>query len=111
MLRRVMLTSFVLLLLVGLPLQAGGQDTGHWTGWITDEHCAAKGASEGHKSCALKCADGGAALVFYNPADEKVYKLSDQAAAKAHIGHKVTVDGKLEGETITVESISEAKAE
>ena len=106
MLRRFTLTSFALLLLVGMPLQAAD-----WTGWITDEHCAAKGASEGHKGCALKCADGGAALVFYNPADEKVYKLSDQAAAKANVGHKVKVVGTLEGETITVESISEVKAE
>ena len=106
MLRKLSLTSFVLVLLVGMPLYAAD-----WTGWIVDEHCAAKGASEGHKSCALKCADGGAALVFYNPADEKVYKLSDQAAAKANIGHKVKVVGTIEGETITVESISEVKAE
>ncbi len=94
MLRKTMLASFALLLLIGMPLQAAD-----WTGWITDEHCGAKGASEGHKSCALKCADG------------KIYKLSDQAAAKAHIGHKVKVVGTVEGETITVESISEVKAE
>jgi len=106
MLRKTMLASFVLLMLIGLPLQAAD-----WTGWITDEHCGAKGASEGHKSCALKCADGGAALVFYNPADEKIYKLSDQAAAKAHVGHKVKVVGTLAGETITVESISEVKSD
>jgi hypothetical protein len=106
-----MLTSFVLLMLIGLPLQAGVGDKGHWTGWITDEHCGAKGASEGHKGCALKCAGDGGALVFYNPADEKIYKLSDQAAAKANVGHKVKVVGTVEGETITVESISEVKAE
>lgn len=106
MLRKTMLASFALLLLVGMPLQAAD-----WIGWITDEHCGAKGASEGHKSCALKCADGGAALVFYNPANEKIYKLSDQDAAKKHIGHKVKVVGTIEGETITVESISEAKSE
>lgn len=106
MLRRIMLTSFVLLMLIGLPLQAAD-----WTGWITDEHCGAKGASEGHKGCALKCAGDGGALVFYNPADEKIYKLSDQTAAKANVGHKVKVVGTVEGETITVESISEVKSE
>jgi hypothetical protein len=106
MLRRITLSTVVLLVLVGLPLHAA-----EWTGWITDEHCGAKGASEGHKGCALKCADGGAALVFYNPADEKVYKLSDQAAAKANVGHKVKVVGTIEGETITVQSISEVKAD
>jgi len=82
-----------------------------WIGWITDEHCGAKGAAEGHKSCALKCAEGGAALVLYNAADKKLYKLSDQAAAKEHIGHKVKVEGTIEESTITVKSITEATPE
>jgi hypothetical protein len=97
---------FVLVVLLALPLQAA-----EWTGWITDEHCGAKGAAEGHGSCALKCAERGAALVFYNSADEQIYKLSDQAAAKAHAGHKVKVVGTVDGSTITVESISEQKSE
>src|SRR5258708_3629388 len=82
---------------------------GEWVGWITDEHCGAKGAKEGHNSCALKCAEDGAALVLYNTADEKVYKLSDQKAAKAHAGEKVTVVGEADGDTIKVESIAKAK--
>lgn len=82
-----------------------------WVGWITDEHCGAKGAADGHKSCALKCADGGAALVLYNEADKQLYKLSDQAAAKEHVGHKVKVEGTIEGSTITVKSIAEAAPE
>ncbi len=106
MLRRITLTSLVLLLLVGLPLQAA-----EWTGWVTDEHCGAKGASAGHKGCALKCAGDGAALVLYNTADEKIYKLSDQAAAKEHVGHKVKVVGTIESDAITVESITEVKSD
>ena len=108
MIRRLTVT-FLVLTMASLPLFAA-----EWTGWITDEHCGKKGAAEGHKSCALKCAEDGAALVFYNPADEKTYKLSDQAAAKEHIGHKVTVTGELDGETIKVEKIgaaAEKKAE
>jgi hypothetical protein len=96
-----MTVTFLVVIMAGLPLYAA-----NWTGWITDEHCGAKGASSGHKSCALKCAKDGAALVLYNSADEKLYKLSDQEAAKAHVGEKVKVVGTLEGETITVESIT-----
>jgi hypothetical protein len=100
-----------LVVLVCLVLVAPSLLADEWVGWITDEHCGAKGANDGHKSCALKCADGGAALVFYNPADKQIYKLSDQAAAKEHAGQKVKVVGKAEGSTITVESIAEEKAE
>ena len=104
MIRKITLLLAALVILVALPLQAG-----EWTGWITDEHCGAKGASEGHSSCALKCAEKGAALVFYNLGDEKIYKLSDQDAAKAHIGHKVKVTGELTESTIKVEKISKAE--
>lgn len=98
-------------LLAAVLLVAPAMFADEWVGWITDEHCGAKGANSEHKSCALRCAKGGAALVFYNLADEKVYKLSDQATATEHTGHKVKVVGTLEGSTITVESIGEVKAE
>jgi hypothetical protein len=103
MLRRVTI-ALIVILITGLPLYAA-----EWTGWITDEHCGAKGAQSGHKSCALKCAEGGAKLVFYNPADEKVYHLSDQDVAKEHLGEKVKVVGTLEEGTIKVESIAAAE--
>jgi hypothetical protein len=96
MVRKITLLLVALVILVAFPLQAG-----EWTGWIT--------ASEGHNSCALKCAEKGAALVFYNTGDEKIYKLSDQDAAKAHIGHKVKVTGELTESTIKVESIKKAE--
>jgi hypothetical protein len=77
-----------------------------WTGWITDEHCAAKGNSEAHKGCALKCAkEHGAKLVFYNNADQKIYQLSDQKAAMDNIGHEVTVTGEVKDDTIAVAKI------
>lgn len=101
---RRMTVALLVAVMAGVPLFAAD-----FTGWITDEHCGAKGTSSGHKSCALKCAEGGAALVLYDPAGEKLYRLSDQAAAKEHVGEKVKVVGTLEGETITVESIAAAE--
>lgn len=99
----------LMMLTVACLLLAAPVFADEWVGWITDEHCGAKGASEGHKSCALKCAGDGAALVLYNTADEKLYKLSDQKAAKEHVGHKVKVTGTVEESTITVTSIEKAE--
>jgi len=82
-----------------------------WVGWITDEHCGAKGASEEHKSCALSCAGRGAKFVFYNLADKETYKLADQAAAKEHVGKKVKVVGTKGEEGIVIESITAVEGE
>ena len=35
----------------------------------------------------------------------KVYKLADQDKVTAHAGHKVTITGKMEGDTIKVDSV------
>jgi len=97
---------FVVLALLLVPaLQAAT-----WTGWITDAACAAQGAKAEHQGCALKCAGKGEALVFYNNADQKIYKLDKQDEAKAHVGAEVTVTGEADGDTIKVTSIAETKA-
>jgi hypothetical protein len=80
-----------------------------WTGWITDEHCGEKGAAASHKSCALKCAGKGIALVFYNSADKKLYKIDNQELAKKHIGSEVVVNGEADGDSIKVASIEDSK--
>lgn len=80
-------------------------DAGSWTGWVTDDHCAAKGANAEHAACAKKCLDNGGKLVFYNTADEKIYQLDNQKLAEEHIGHEVVVKGTAEGDAIKVESI------
>jgi hypothetical protein len=84
-------------------------DGGSWTGWVTDDSCAAKGANAEHASCAKKCLDNGGKLVFYNSADEKIYSLDNQKLAEEHIGHEVVVKGSVDGNTIKVESIDAAK--
>ena len=61
-----------LALVVALVLMvAPAMYAGSWTGWITDEHCGAKGNNADHKGCAMKCAkEHNAKLVFYNNADQ-----------------------------------------
>lgn len=82
-----------------------------WTGWVTDDHCGAKGANAEHAGCAKKCLANGGKLVFYNSADEKLYSIDNQKLAEEHLGHQVVVNGTVEGDTIKVESIEASKAE
>ena len=79
-----------------------------WTGWITDDQCAAKGAKADHADCAKKCHGSGAKLVFYNTGDEKIYTLDNQDLAAKNIGHEVTVTGEAEGTAIKVSAIEAA---
>lgn len=92
--------------LVLLPAASAMADS--WTGWITDSHCGAKGARAGHEACAKKCVHGGSTYVFYNNADQKIYKVSDQKMAEEALGHEVVVTGTLDNDTITVQSIKPA---
>lgn len=92
-------------------LPAAGAWADSWTGWITDNHCGAKGAKAGHEACAKKCVAGGGHYVLYNTADEKTYKLDNQEMAEANLGYEVVVTGTMEDGTIQVESIAEAESE
>lgn len=83
---------------------------GSWTGYISDSHCGAKGAKEGHDQCAAKCAkEHDAKYVFVNDADKKVYAIDAQDKVAAHAGHHVTVTGTVDGDNLKLAGISMAK--
>jgi hypothetical protein len=73
-----------------------------------DANCAAKqgakAASDDHAGCAAKCIKGGTAAVLVD-SEGKVYKIANQDKVTAQAGHKVTVTGKMDGDTITVEDV------
>jgi hypothetical protein len=75
-----------------------------FNGYVIDEMCSGKPAMRGNEACARKCIKGGSPAVLLT-ADSKVYKLDDQEKAVEHAGHKVIVTGKLDGDTIKIESI------
>lgn len=80
------------------------------TGYISDSHCGAKGAKEGHAECATKCVkEHGAKYVFVDDTDHKVYAIDAQDKVAAHAGHHVTVKGTVEGDNLKLESIDMAK--
>ena len=90
----------------GLSLFAFSAMAADLTGYVSDAKCSANPAraeSDAHAACAAKCAGGGDSLVFVSGG--KVYKVNDQAKVKAHVGHKVTISGKVDGDTIAVDSV------
>ena len=81
-----------------------------WTGWISDDHCGAKGASAGHKGCALKCVKGGGKYVLVNSATKDVIPIANQDAVKEdNMGMQVKVTGTLtDDKSVKVDSIEAA---
>jgi hypothetical protein len=95
----------LVMLVFALSLVAMAEE---WTGYIADSNCAAKqgakAAADGHANCAAKCIKGGAAAVLLT-ADGKVYKIDNQDTVTDHAGHKVTITGKMTGDTIHVDNV------
>jgi hypothetical protein len=79
---------------------------GEWSGVISDSKCKHTDASEKSIACVQKCVKGGGEAVFIT-SDDKMLKIDKASMEKVtpHLGHKVTVTGKVDGDTITVESI------
>ena len=94
-----------------LSLFAASAFAASWTGVISDAGCGAKhaDASEASIKCVQRCVGrtGAAVLVV----GDKVVKISDSSKdkIKEHLGHKVTISGKMEGEAISVDSVEMAK--
>jgi hypothetical protein len=121
-----MLKSFVLTLVVVIAavavVAAKGKDV-KLTGYIVDNACAAKMSKDGDKAkghpkaCAQMqgCIDSGHQIY----ADGKWYKFDKASESKvadvvknekSDKGLQVTVEGSLDGDTITVKSISEVSS-
>jgi hypothetical protein len=75
-----------------------------WTGYIVDSACASKKAMWTNEKCAQSCLGRGEKAVFVTE-EGKVYQVADQDKVKAHAGHKVTVSGTMDGDTIKVDSV------
>ena len=78
------------------------------TGTISDAMCGKKhvDASKDSIECVQKCVKGGSPAVFIT-SDDKILKI-DPASMKTvtpHLGHKVSVTGKVDGDTLKIDSI------
>ena len=74
------------------------------TGYIVDKNCAKNKAMLGNEECAKTCIGKGTPAVLATE-DGKIYAITNQDKVKEHAGHKVTVTGKVEGESITVDEV------
>ncbi|HWZ43594.1 MAG TPA: hypothetical protein VNW97_08945 [Candidatus Saccharimonadales bacterium] len=91
-----------------------------WTGYISDAQCAASGSKakkaadwinpDAFEACAQKCAKNGSPLVFVTE-DNQVLQLDADSTKKAltHLGHRVSLSGKVENGVLKVNSISNIK--
>lgn len=80
-----------------------------WTGYISDAKCGAKHSdgSAASVACVKGCIKGGSAAVFV--VGDKVLKLANAAKVTEDLyGAKVKISGKLDGETVTIDSIAKA---
>ena len=101
---------FALPVLALLAASALAAAEGTWTGWISDDMCGSKNASEGTAECVSKCVkEHGAKYVFVNDADKKVYAIDAQDKVAAHAGHHVVVKGSIDGNTLKLTSVEMAK--
>jgi len=76
------------------------------SGYIIDKKCSSNPKMLGNEACAKRCIKGGEPAVLVS--GDKIYTIDADSQAKAieHAGHKVKVDAKVDGDTITINSIS-----
>lgn len=98
----------VLVLLALVVIASMSVSAAELKGTIVDSMCAAKHADASEKSvaCVEKCVKGGSAPVLVT-ADSKIIKIDEASKEKvmSHLGHKVTITGTVENDTVKIESI------
>ena len=100
--------KLALAMTLGLSLCGVTAMAEEWSGTISDSMCGKAHADASAKSqaCVKACIEKkGASAVFVT--GDKVLKIADASMEKVkpHLGHKVTINGSLEGDTVTVDTI------
>ena len=75
-----------------------------WTGYIVDKNCSTNKEMLGNEACAKRCMGRGAPAVLATD-DGKVYQIKEQDKVKDSAGKKVTITGKMDGDTISVDNV------
>ena len=83
---------------------AMGAMAADFSGTIMDTKCSTKKEMRDNAACAARCIKGGDPAVLVTD-DGKIYKIADQDKVVAHAGHKVTITGTVDGDTIKVDSV------
>lgn len=91
-----------------LGLAAMSAMAADYTGYIVDKGCSTKKEMWTNTACVERCAGRGDKLVFVTE-EGKVYQVADQDKVKAHGGKKVNISGSMDGDSINVDSVADAK--
>jgi hypothetical protein len=86
-----------------MGLAASGM-AAEFKGFVEDQSCSKMPEMKGDAACAQKCIKGGSPAVLVTP-EGKIYKIANQDKIVASAGQNVTVMGKLNGDTLTVDSV------
>lgn len=81
--------------------------TGRFEGYVTDERCKEKGATDDHWACAQSCQRKGYKLLFYTGG--KLYTLVGVERIRGDKDRKVTVDARLDLRTSTLTVLDPTK--
>lgn len=81
-----------------------------FVGWITDTECgpnhapmiARGGMGSDDADCTRKCVQKGATYGFVDLERKRFYQIDDQDSPAAFAGHRVRIEGRLEGDSIRV---------
>ena len=92
-------------LLVVASLFAVSSFAAEYKGAISESGCGAKhvSGSAADIKCVSGCVKKGAAPVFVT--DGKVVKIADGSKVMDYLGKKVVVEGKMDGDTLTIDSV------
>jgi hypothetical protein len=92
---------------LALSFTATGAFAENLTGYVADAMCAKDPktvSSADHAACAKKCIQGGEKPVLV--VGDKVYTITNPDTLVPHAGHKVTVDGDVKGDALTVKTVT-----
>lgn len=81
------------------------------TGYISDAHCGAthNAPSAANTSCLNKCIKGGSDAVLVKDGKVLQFDADSKAKAKAYAGENVKIDGTMNGDVVTINSIDKAQ--
>jgi hypothetical protein len=104
---RLLIYFTAVFVIAGLPLLAQKNDSkeGAWSGTLLYSSCNADEAFNEAPDC-MKDIVPGAKLSLYDDTSRVMFRLEPPEKVAGHAGDSVTVRGKLDGETIRVDSIA-----
>ena len=112
-LRKMVVTAAVAVMFGSMAIRGLAQDTGTdttLTGVVSDALCGAKHSMTNMSAadCTRMCVKGGQGFALV--VGDKTYNLrGDSAELDKYAAQKVTVKGKLKGNTVAVDSVAPAK--